>query len=250
MSPWTRRWIATCRLARAGRSRTIGGTGFTDPRRPAWSMTPPTAPPVSKHVLSDTATVCRRAHRPTGCQVRGGAAVVLRPVDAPSRWGAKSGKVVEATGHDPVSLTRTHVRFNPSAPEAAQATARTLTLRRRLPERARWRAQSPPTSTLGSRAAIQRSCHPIGPQASPRHEGARRGGRPGVSAGRRGCSRRPPRLARGRCARSLPFADCSADPGPRYDYPHNPLHGPAVHRLIFPKKEKAISKFPPTSFCL
>src|ERR1019366_7965593 len=45
MGPWTRRWIATRRLARAT------STGFTDPRRPAWSMTPPTAPPVSKHVL-------------------------------------------------------------------------------------------------------------------------------------------------------------------------------------------------------
>ena len=67
--------------------------------------------------FSDTATVCRRTHRPTGCQVRGGEAVISRPVDAPSGSGAKSGKVVEATGHDPVSLTRTHVRFNPSGPE-------------------------------------------------------------------------------------------------------------------------------------
>src|ERR1700677_1402145 len=46
MRPWTRRWIATCRLCRAT------GTALTLPRPPAWSMNAPTAPPILKEVLN------------------------------------------------------------------------------------------------------------------------------------------------------------------------------------------------------
>src|SRR5208282_730290 len=45
MRPWTLRWIAPCRPARAT------STAFTVPRRPAWSMNAPTAPPILKQVL-------------------------------------------------------------------------------------------------------------------------------------------------------------------------------------------------------
>jgi two-component system OmpR family sensor kinase len=45
MHTWTRRWIATCRLARAT------GTRCAVPRRPAWSMHAPTTPPILKPVL-------------------------------------------------------------------------------------------------------------------------------------------------------------------------------------------------------
>ncbi len=45
-APGTRRWIATCRQARAT------STGFTVPRRPAWSRDAPDAPPILKDVLN------------------------------------------------------------------------------------------------------------------------------------------------------------------------------------------------------
>src|SRR6201998_328737 len=46
MRTWTRRWIATCRLARATSTR------CAVPRRPAWSRHAPTAPPILKDLLS------------------------------------------------------------------------------------------------------------------------------------------------------------------------------------------------------
>src|SRR5271165_6498366 len=66
MRPWTRRWIATCRLARAT------STAFTVPRRPAWSMNAPTAPPILKQVLR-----ARFAPSPTGALHIGGARTAL-----------------------------------------------------------------------------------------------------------------------------------------------------------------------------
>jgi len=111
----------------------------------------------------------------------------------------------------------------------AWESARTLTLKRHLRERVCWRAQSLPTSDRGSRAAIPRSCRPTGPQPSPPREGARQGGRPSVSTGRRGCSRRPPRPARDRCARSLPCPDSSASS------PHKGAHG---MRLATPTRDR------------
>ena len=92
----------------------------------------------------------------------------------------------------------------------SQGSARTLTPKRRLRERAGWRAQSPPTSDRGGQEAIQRCCRPIGWPASAPHAGGSQGGRPSVSAGRRGCSRRGLRPARDRCARSLPCPHLSA----------------------------------------
>jgi hypothetical protein len=57
MRPWTLRWIATVRLARAT------STGCAGPRRPAWSRNAPDAPPILLGTLSQLIG----SFRPTAC---------------------------------------------------------------------------------------------------------------------------------------------------------------------------------------